>query len=209
MQSINVLESVGARLRTLATHRFDSERAASQSSLTPAQRGALGKIARATPCLLLVEARGDAELSTRLRVEFGDRLERAGLAADPARLRATLQQSYGLQPGASGSPPLPTDVYRKAYLIAVAVCEGCRATALPLLPPDAGAPSPVSTALSYLQLAGSAPTDVPWMQVKQAWGARPTPPALPPMSVPTDVPWMQMKRVRGLPLPPFSRCRCR
>jgi hypothetical protein len=49
-------------------------------------------IARATPVLLISEGGGGSpELLARLKVEFGDRLERAGLASDPARLRATLQ----------------------------------------------------------------------------------------------------------------------
>ncbi|KAG1666312.1 hypothetical protein FOA52_004794 [Chlamydomonas sp. UWO 241] len=136
------------------------------SKTTHETKAALGQIARATPVLLISEGGGGGpELLARLKVEFGDRLERAGLAADPARLRATLQSSYGLQPGASGGPPLPTDVYRKAYLIAIATCEAARATATPL--PSAGAHSsacPVGAALSYLRLVEPASEDTAWVQ---------------------------------------------
>lgn len=91
----------------------------------PAHRGCTAHTACLSPCTL-------PPIDLHPQAELGDRLARAGPNSEPAALRAGLLAVVGQ--GQGGNVPLPQEPVHVAYLLAVAVCETCRAVHAPLLP---------------------------------------------------------------------------
>eukprot|EP00967_Tisochrysis_lutea_P011049 scaffold12554_cov21-Tisochrysis_lutea.AAC.1 len=69
-----------------------------------------------------------------MQVELGPRLARAGAAADPGALRASLLGTYGLSAEPAGTM-MPTEPAKRAHLLLVATCELARAALAPVPAP--------------------------------------------------------------------------
>lgn len=85
------------------------------------------------------------------QAEFQERVACAGSAGEPTTLRNTLLASVDLRPGSTGPTP-PLDSNKKAYLLAIATAETCRASAGRQGGGSGVGTNPLAVVLGYLQV---------------------------------------------------------